>query len=159
MALCYPRPARLPDIGEALFTQTKTLVMDSHKARRMALVSFRSERSTDVNGEWGRLNDGLQHRMLTRRGPVLFLYLERVQDGDTCLDLFNRRIKSENRWRLSHKDGRAAGYACATAYSPRAALNIAVAMVSTEAIEAGAPIIVHADVGGLEARIVKLPIV
>jgi glycine cleavage system aminomethyltransferase T len=66
---------------------------------------------------------------------------------------------NENRWLLSQKDGRAAGYACATAYSPRVASNIAVAMVSTEATDAGAPIVVHADGGDLEARIVELPII
>ena len=66
---------------------------------------------------------------------------------------------NESRWPLSMADGRAAGYACATAYSPRAQSNIAVAMVSIDAIDAGAPVVVHADGGDLEARVVELPIV
>ncbi|MGB1872039.1 MAG: glycine cleavage T C-terminal barrel domain-containing protein [Candidatus Puniceispirillaceae bacterium] len=66
---------------------------------------------------------------------------------------------NESRWRLSWDDGRYAGYASATAYSPRAGSNIAVAMVSSEVIDAGAPVTVHTGTGDLDAKVVELPII
>ena len=62
-------------------------------------------------------------------------------------------------WDLSWRDGDYAGYASASAYSPRAKSNIAVAMVNSEVIQAGTPVTVHTDTGDLRARVVELPIV
>ena len=66
---------------------------------------------------------------------------------------------NEARWRLSWRDGDYAGYASASAYSPRAESNIAVAMVGAEVIDAGSPVTVHTDTGDLCAQVVDLPIV
>ena len=66
---------------------------------------------------------------------------------------------NEAPWRLSDAKGGDAGYASASAYSPRAQSNIAVAMVSVAAMEAGTGVTVHADTGDLRAQVVPLPIV
>ena len=69
------------------------------------------------------------------------------------------RGTNEAPWELTWDGGRAAGFATASAYSPRAQSNIAVAMVNMEAIEAVAPVSVHTGEGVLTAKIVELPIV
>ena len=66
---------------------------------------------------------------------------------------------NESPWRLSDAGGNDVGYASASAYSPRAQSNIAVAMVGVQAIDAGQCVTVHADTGDLHARVVPLPIV
>ena len=65
---------------------------------------------------------------------------------------------NENRWDLEW-NGAYAGYAAATAYSPRLKSNIAVAMVSTDAIDSGERVTVKADDGLLTAEIVSLPMI
>ncbi|HBP73913.1 MAG TPA: glycine cleavage system protein T, partial [Alphaproteobacteria bacterium] len=52
-----------------------------------------------------------------------------------------------------------AGYACASAYSPRAQSNIAVAMVKTDVIDRGAQVNVHTETGIRTADVVQLPII
>ena len=66
---------------------------------------------------------------------------------------------NESPWRLSWRDGKHAGYASASAYSPRVGSNIAVAMVASEVIDAGAPVVVHTGAGERAAIVVELPIV
>ena len=66
---------------------------------------------------------------------------------------------NESPWRLSWGDGKVAGFASASAYSPRAKSNIAVAMVNIEPIETGAPVLVHTEGSVLSASVVELPIV
>ena len=66
---------------------------------------------------------------------------------------------NESRWRLSWADGAYAGYASASAYSPRVGSNIAVAMVNSEVIDASAPVTVHTGADDLGARVVELPII
>ena len=65
---------------------------------------------------------------------------------------------NENRWDLEW-NGAYAGYAAATAYSPRLKSNIAVGMVSTDAINAGERITVKSDGGLLTAQIMPLPLI
>lgn len=65
---------------------------------------------------------------------------------------------NENRLDLEW-NGAYAGYAAATAYSPRLASNIAVAMVSTDAIDSGERITVKTDDGPLTAKIMPLPMI
>ena len=65
---------------------------------------------------------------------------------------------NEDRWDLEWNGGYA-GYAAATAYSPRMQSNIAVAMVSTDAIESGDRITVKSDDELLTAQIVPLPMI
>ena len=66
-------------------------------------------------------------------------------------------FKGTNRspWRLSWGDGKDAGFASASTYSPRAKSNIAVAMVNIEPIETGAPVLVHAGGPVLSASVVE----
>ena len=66
---------------------------------------------------------------------------------------------NESPWRLSWDDGKYAGFASASAYSPRAKSNIAVAMVNIETIDAAAPVLVHTGAAALPARVVELPII
>ena len=66
---------------------------------------------------------------------------------------------NESPWQLSKTDGVYAGYASASAWSPRANSNIAVAMVSVEAIESGNGIVVHTEAADLKAQVVELPII
>ena len=66
---------------------------------------------------------------------------------------------NESPWQLSNYGGAYAGYASASAWSPRATSNIAVAMVSVEAIEAGNVVVVHTEAGDLNAQVVELPII
>jgi glycine cleavage system aminomethyltransferase T len=66
---------------------------------------------------------------------------------------------NEARWQLSWRDGEYAGYASASAYSPRAKSNIAVAMVNAEVVDEAAPVIVHTGAANLGARVVALPII
>ena len=66
---------------------------------------------------------------------------------------------NEAPWQLSKTDGAYAGYASASAWSPRANSNIAVAMVSVEAIESGNGVVVHTEAGDLKAQVVELPII
>ena len=65
---------------------------------------------------------------------------------------------NESPWQLSWDGGKFAGFATASAYSPRAKSNIAVAMVNIEPIEAGAPVLVHTGGPVLPASVVELPI-
>ena len=65
---------------------------------------------------------------------------------------------NEAPWQLSWNGGEYAGFASASAYSPRARSNIAVAMVNIEPIEAVAPVSVHTGGPVLQAKIVELPI-
>ena len=65
---------------------------------------------------------------------------------------------NESPWRLSWGDGKFAGFASASAYSPRAEANIAVAMVNIEPIDKGAPVLVHTGGPVLPASVVELPI-
>ena len=65
---------------------------------------------------------------------------------------------NESRWDL-HQNGDYVGYGSAAAYSPRVQSNIAVAMVSTAAIESGQPVDVASDWGQRTASIVSLPII
>ena len=62
-------------------------------------------------------------------------------------------------WQLSNSHGGYAGYASASAWSPRANSNIAVAMVSVEAIKSGNGVVVHTETGDLKAQVVALPII
>ena len=66
---------------------------------------------------------------------------------------------NESPWPLSNSDGACAGYASASAWSPRANSNIAVAMVSVEAIESGNGVLVHTETGDLKSQVVELPII
>ena len=66
---------------------------------------------------------------------------------------------NEAPWQLSKTDGAYAGYASASAWSPRANSNIAVAMVSVEAIESANGVVVHTEAGDLKAQVVELPII
>ena len=66
---------------------------------------------------------------------------------------------NESPWRLSWDGGKYAGFASASAYSPRAESNIAVAMVNIEVIEADAPVLVDTGAAVLSASVVELPIV
>jgi glycine cleavage system aminomethyltransferase T len=66
---------------------------------------------------------------------------------------------NESRWQLSWGDGAYAGYASASAYSPRVGSNIAVAMVNSEVIDASAPVTVHAGADDFGARVVELPFI
>ena len=66
---------------------------------------------------------------------------------------------NEAPWQLTWRGGYDAGYASASAYSPRVKSNIAVAMVRSEVIEAAAPVKVHTGAGDLDARVVELPII
>jgi glycine cleavage system aminomethyltransferase T len=66
---------------------------------------------------------------------------------------------NEAPWQLTWRGGDDAGYASASAYSPRVKSNIAVAMVRSEVIEAAAPVKVHTGAGDLDARVVELPII
>ena len=68
-------------------------------------------------------------------------------------------MTNESPWQLSHSDGAYAGYASASAWSPRANTNIAVAMVSVEAIESGNDVVVHTEAGDLKAQVAELPII
>jgi aminomethyltransferase len=65
---------------------------------------------------------------------------------------------NEHWWDLT-SDGAYAGYACASAYSPRAQSNIAVAMVKTDVIDRGAQVNVHTETGIRTADVVQLPII
>lgn len=65
---------------------------------------------------------------------------------------------NEARWEL-HQNGDYVGYVSAAAYSPRVQSNIAVAMVSTAAIESGQPVDIASDWGQRTASIVPLPII
>ena len=65
---------------------------------------------------------------------------------------------NEHWWDLT-SDGAYAGYACASAYSPRAQSNIAVAMVKTDVIDSGAQVNVHTETGNRTADVVQLPII
>ena len=65
---------------------------------------------------------------------------------------------NEHWWELT-SDGAYAGYACASAYSPRAQSNIAVAMVKTDVIDRGAQVNVHTETGIRTADVVQLPII
>ena len=65
---------------------------------------------------------------------------------------------NEARWEL-HQNGEYVGYVSAAAYSPRVQSNIAVAMVSTAAIESGQPVDIASDWGQRTASIVSLPII
>ena len=58
---------------------------------------------------------------------------------------------NESPWQLSKTDDAYAGYASASAWCPRANSNIAVAMVSVEAIESGNGVVVHTEAGDLKA--------
>ena len=66
---------------------------------------------------------------------------------------------NESPWQLSNSHGGYAGYASASAWSPRANSNIAVAMVSVEDIESGNGVVVHTEAGDLKAQVVELPII
>jgi len=66
---------------------------------------------------------------------------------------------NESRLQLSKTDGVYAGYASASAWSPRANSNIAVAMVNVEAIESANGVVVHTETGDLKAQVVELPII
>ena len=66
---------------------------------------------------------------------------------------------NESTWQLSNTDGAYAGYASASAWSPRANSNIALAMLSVEAIASGSGVVVHTEVGDLKAKVVELPII
>jgi aminomethyltransferase len=65
---------------------------------------------------------------------------------------------NEQWWDLT-SDGSYAGYASASAYSPRAQSNIAVAMVNTDVIDAGVQVAVHIESGVRTADVVQLPII
>ncbi|NCF48051.1 MAG: glycine cleavage system protein T [Bacteroidetes bacterium] len=65
---------------------------------------------------------------------------------------------NENRWDLMW-NGAYAGYASATAFSPRVGSNIAVAMVNCDVIDAGERVAVHTDVDVRQAEIVPFPII
>ena len=65
---------------------------------------------------------------------------------------------NEARWEL-HQNGDYVGYVSAAAYSPRVQSNIAVAMVSTAAIESCQPVDIASDWGQRTASIVSLPII
>lgn len=65
---------------------------------------------------------------------------------------------NENWWDIT-RNGAYAGYVCASAYSPRAQSNIAVAMVNMDVIEAGVPVEVHTGTGVSKAEVVQLPII
>jgi glycine cleavage system aminomethyltransferase T len=56
-------------------------------------------------------------------------------------------------------NGAYAGYASATAFSPRVGSNIAVAMVNCDVIDAGERVAVHTDVDVRQAEIVPFPII
>ena len=65
---------------------------------------------------------------------------------------------NENWWNLSWNNAYA-GYVCASAYSPRAQSNVAVAMVNMDAIDSGTTVDVHTESGIRQAEVVQLPII
>ena len=66
---------------------------------------------------------------------------------------------TNEQWLDLTSDGSYAGYASASAYSPRAQSNIAVAMVNTDVIDAGVQVAVHIESGVRTADVVQLPII
>ena len=109
----------------------------------------------------GRFMDVDQDRDFVGKSALLAIRDAGVKRRFMGLLIEGEPFKGTNEapWELTWDGGRAAGFATASAYSPRAQSNIAVAMVNMEAIEAVAPVSVHTGEGVLTAKIVELPIV